>query len=197
MSPCLLWAGRDTRAASKRVPADSSQGLCLAPCCCAEQKDWSQLLLAHGDGVSQQGRSEVSLGLCWQQEDSAAGAQEGKVLKCSSGETPTGLLVLPCHDVQLVGFSGQQGFTLTVQRLRGWSQLRRAEEVGRGGNVPQPPLVFMCSVFPLESHCTWFHADGSWSLGGSYSSVKSVSCSVVRPLLPCTQSHFPDSPQPL
>lgn len=101
-----------------------------------------------------------------------------------------------CHNVQLIGFSGQQGVTLTVQRLTGWGLLRRGEEVGRGGNVPQPPLVFTCSVFMLGSHCTWFHADGSWSLGGSYSSVKSVSWSAVRPRLPYTQSHFCDCPQP-
>lgn len=101
-----------------------------------------------------------------------------------------------CHNVQLIGFSGQQGVTLTVQRLMGWGLLRRGEEVGRGENVPQPPLVFTCSIFMLESHCTWFHADGSWSLGGSYSSVKSVTWSVVRPPLPYTQFHFHDCPQP-
>lgn len=74
----------------QRVPADSSQGLSPAPCLSAAQKYWSELFSTHSGGVSQQWRSELSLGICWQQEDSAAGAQEARVLKCTSGETPPG-----------------------------------------------------------------------------------------------------------
>lgn len=86
------WEGYTS--CQQTVPANSSQGLSRAPCSCDEQKDWSQLFLAHGDDVSQQGRSELSLGFCWQQECSAAGAQEARVLKCSSRETSTGVLLL-------------------------------------------------------------------------------------------------------
>lgn len=35
--------------------------------------------------------------------------------------------------------------------------LTRGEEVGRRRKVLQPPLLFTCSVFMLESKCTWLH----------------------------------------
>lgn len=187
-------------AASKRVPARSSQGFCPAPCCCAEQKDWSQLLLAHGDGVSQQGRSELSL---W-----ALLAAGGLCCRSPRSKSPEVLLWRNTNR-DLAGTSRHLP-RCAVGRLQ-WparchldcAKTHRMEpaEEGNGGwkgrECPTPPLVFTCSVFTLESHCTWFHAHGPWSLGGSYSSVKSDSCSVVRPLLPCTQSHFPGSLSPV
>lgn len=104
----------------QRVPAGSSQGSSPAPCLSAAQKDQSQPFSAPCSAVSQQGRSELSLGICWQQEDSAAADQEARVLKCSSGEIPAGglpaALLTTVPTVQLVSFGGQQGVALPVQR---------------------------------------------------------------------------------
>lgn len=103
----------------QRVPAGSSQGSSPAPCLSTAQKDRSQLFPAPC-GVSQQERSELLLSISWQQEDSAPADQEARVLKCSSGETPTGglaaALLTTVPTVQLVSFGGQQGVTLPVQR---------------------------------------------------------------------------------
>jgi len=108
----LLHVGQEGYAShEQRVPADSNQGLSPAPCLSAAQKEWSQLFPARCGGVSQQWRSELLLGVRWQQEDSAAAAQEAKVLNCSSGETPAGGLaatvLTTVPTVQLFGFSGQ------------------------------------------------------------------------------------------
>lgn len=114
------WGQEGYTSHQQRVPADSSQGLSPAPCLSTARKDQSQLFPTHCSGVSQQWRSELLLGFCRWQENSAAGAQDSRVLKYSSGETPTGDLaatfLTTVPTMQLVSFSGQRGVPLPVQR---------------------------------------------------------------------------------
>lgn len=173
------------------MPADSSRGLSPAPCLRAAQKDRSQLFPAHCDGVSRQWRSERSLGVCWQREESAAGAQEAKVLKCSSGETPTGgsCCYFPDNCPRCAAGWIQWPARCHLACAETVTHGKGPAEEGRAGREEKEGPAATTSLCVLSFHAgikvhVVTHTDGSWGLGGSCSSVKSVGCSVERPYTP-------------
>lgn len=110
----LPWGPEGYTSRQQRVPADSSRGLLSpAPCLSDAQKDRCQLFPARRDALRGACFSAVEAGALAGSLLAAGGSREARVLKCSSGKTPTGglaatsLTIVPT--VQLVGCRGQQG----------------------------------------------------------------------------------------